>query len=558
MLSYLFFGIRYLIWSISNLFRRRRRAPDYVTFTLQGDYSMLPGPPGNFIMRRLRPPRPSLLQLAARFRRIAEDPRIRGVVLHLRPLAVPLGKLDTLRDMIAALRAAGKRVVAWSYGYDSARYYVACAADEILLLPGGNVSSLGLARRYTFLADALDLVGIKADLLQISPYKSAGDIFTRREMSDQVRQMANWLLDAAFEEFKRAISEGRDIDEQTAAALIDSTPCIDLKAKELGLIDEILGEEDLPTYLQHGGKPASLSPWHAARSRLLRRPPRRPGRYVAVLGIEGMIVDGHSQRPPFSLPIPVPLLWDERAGDLSVVQAARRVLKDNRAAAVVLYVDSRGGSSTASEAMRLALAKIAEKKPLVVSMGTVAGSGGYWVSTPGQIILSQPNTITGSIGVLMGKFYDAGLLDRLLVGRESISRGKHALIYSSERPFSDKEREILRQSLLRTYDMFLDRVSQSRGLDREVVDAIGAGRVWTGRQALEKDLVDEIGGLERALEKARELAGLDERAPVRFFYPGKASIAPIPDPAAALGYALEGIGSLNGAGPLCLCPWVWM
>jgi protease-4 len=271
-----------------------------------------------------------------------------------------------------------------------------------------------------------------------------------------------------------------------------------------------------------------------------------------------MIIDGHSQRPPFNLPFPVPLFWDERAGDLSVVQAARRVLKDNRAAAAVLYVNSRGGSATASEAMRLALAKLAEKKPLVVSMGAVAGSGGYWVSTPGKVILSQPNTITGSIGVLTGKFHDAGLLDRLLVGRESISRGEHALIFSPERAFSDKEREIVGQSMRRTYAMFLDRVSQSRGLEQEAVDAIGAGRVWTGRQALEKGLVDEIGGLERALEKARQLAGLDEHASTRFFYPSKDPIAPIPAPAAALGYALEGIRTFNGASTLCLCPWVWM
>jgi protease-4 len=556
MLAYLLYSIRYCFWALGNLLRRLSRAPDYVTFTLEGEYPELRQPPGNFIMRRLRPPKISLQELAEQFRTIAADARVRGVVLHLRPLDMLPGQLDSLRDLITELRAAGKRVVAWSYTYTSGTYYVACAANDILLIPGGTVASLGLLHRYVYLADALERGGLQADILQITPYKSAGDMFTRSSMSDEVRQMANWLMDAAYDEVLRAIAEGRRMDKEAVRALIDNTPCTDVRAKEMGAVDEVISEEDLPTYLQEGPEPAHLTTWDKAKPRLLRFPPTPPGRYVALLSIEGNIVDGHSQRPPFKPPIPIPFILSERAGDLSVVQVARKVLADKRAAAVVLYVDSGGGSATASEAMRAALEKIAARKPLVVAMGPVAASGGYWVSTPGQVIIAQPNTITGSIGVLEGKFVNAGLLEKLLVNREIISRGKTALFYDFERPFSDEERGIVWESIQRIYDMFLDRVSASREMTRQEVDAIGGGRVWSGRQALEKGLVDEFGGLERALEKARQLAGLSERAPVRAFYPDKKPIAPLPEAASALTYALEGLRMFNRPGPLCLCPLV--
>jgi protease-4 len=269
-----------------------------------------------------------------------------------------------------------------------------------------------------------------------------------------------------------------------------------------------------------------------------------------------MIVDGYSQRPPYTPPFPLPFVVSERAGDMSVVQVARQVLADRRAAAVVLHVNSGGGSATASEAMRAALEKIAAKKPLVVAMGPVAASGGYWVSTPGRIVMAQPNTLTGSIGVLNGKLFNAGLLEKLFVSRETISRGRSALLFDFERPFSDEERALVWEGLQRIYDMFLDRVAASREMPRQAVDAIGGGRVWSGRQALEKGLVDELGGLGRALEKARQLAGLDERAPVRLFNPSQKSIPPLPEPASALTYALDGVRLFNHPGPLCLCPLV--
>ena len=557
MLAYPIYALRYFFLLLVNLLRRLGKAPEYVVFTLSGDYPEYPQSKGNFIQRRFSPTRTSLLELTAQFRTVADDPRVRGVVLQLRELSMPSAKLETIRDLIGELRAAGKHVVTWSTNLDTARYYLACAADEILLMPSGYVHPFGMSRRYLYLADALEKIGMQGDFVPITPYKSASDMFSRRDMSDEVREMSNWLIDSAFDEFISAIAQGRHIDGETARAIVDQTPATDLQAIDLGVVDTLVHEDDLPNHLQQADKPAQLVMWEQAAGKMFRRPLKRPGRYVALLTVEGLIVDGKSARPPIKPPIPLPLIFDPRAGDESVVQTARKVLADKRAAAVVLYIDSRGGSATSSEAMAATLKKIAAKKPLVVVMGPVAASGGYYVATPGQHIFAQPGTVTGSIGVIMGKLVNAGLLDRLLLNRETISRGKNIGIYESESIFGKEEQKLVRDNIERTYDVFLDHVAASRNMERDALDAIAGGRVWTGRQALENGLVDELGGLDRALAKARELAGLHASASVRLFTPGKQAIPPVAQPAAAFEYALAGMRTVNQVGPLCLCPIVW-
>ena len=552
------YALRYLIWMLANLRRRLRRPPDYVVFILEGAYPELPAERGNFLQRRLSPPKPSLRELARQFRVIAGDPRVRGVVLHLRQLEMPIAHLQRLRGLVDELRAAGKRVVAWSHGYDGARYYLASAADEVLLQSGGYVEPTGYRVSYSFLADALGRIGVKADIVQISPYKSAGDTLARRSMSDEMRQMVNWVMDAVYADFIRGIAEGRNLDEEGAKALVDNAPYTDRQALDARVVDRIIGEEDLPAYLGEGAKPARLSDWDGAYKGMLRPSLERPGRYVALLRIEGPIVEGRSRRPPGGQPLPLPFLFSPRAGDLTVVQEARAVLADKRAAAVVVYVDSVGGSSDASEAMAAALDKVAAKKPLVVAMGAVAGSGGYYVSSPAHWIVAQSGTLTGSIGVLSGKLVTAGLLDKLLLGREAISRGRRARFASAETQFSQEERKLVWDHIKRVYDLFLDRVAASRKMKVEEVDSIGGGRVWTGRQALERGLVDELGGLDDALSKARELAGLHSRARVREVRVGKRHLPPpMPDAAALAQYAIESVRMFNGARALCLCPLVW-
>lgn len=557
MFSYISFAIRYLFWLLRNAIRRLRPAPDYVQFTLAGEYPDVPQPVGNFIQRRLQRPKISLLELGEHFRMICEDPRPKGVILHLRSLALSLAQLDTLRQMVAELRAAGKRVVAWSYRYDMGSYYLACAADEIILLPGGDIHPFGLQREYVFLADALARVGIQADILPISPYKSAGDSFSRSEMSNEVREMGNWLIDAAYDEIVAAISTGRDLDEKGARELIDATPFTDLDAHQIGAVDHILGEEALCQHLGEEQKPATILTWERALKLLRLRRLTRPGKHIALMSIEGMILDGHSQQPPIKPPIPIPLLMDKRAGDQSVVNVTRQLAMDKRAASVVVYINSRGGSATASESMRLALQDLAKRKPVIVVMGSVAASGGYWISTTGEHIIAQPNSITGSIGVLLGKLVNRGLLDRLAINREVISRGESVRLYDTESAFNEDDRQKVKQILQRIYDLFLERVANSREMSISEVDDIARGRVWTGRQALVNGLIDDVGGLQVAIDKARVLGGLKERPALRMYFPGRSTIPPISPPTEALSYVIEGIRFINQTNVLCLCPLYW-
>jgi protease-4 len=235
------------------------------------------------------------------------------------------------------------------------------------------------------------------------------------------------------------------------------------------------------------------------------------------------------------------------------VQAARQVASDKRAAAVVLFINSRGGSATASEAMRQALDVIASRKPVVVSMGPVAASGGYWVATPGRWIVARPSTLTGSIGVLSGKVIAEGMWSKLHVNRETISFGRHATIEDDSRPYSDEERKIVKGQIDRIYRVFLEVVGRARAMGVEEVDPIAAGRVWTGRQAFERKLVDELGGLEAALSKARSLAGLKEDAPLREVWAPKRLVPPAAAGAAAfVAYLLEGAELMSRAPALAV------
>lgn len=555
MLAYPLYWLKYIFYLLGTLKRRFGRGPETVVLILGGDYAQIPQPAPNFIMARFRPPKVSLLELGEQFRQVAADPRIKTIVLHIRPLELPLAKLDVLRGYIQTLQLAGKKVMTWSYRYGLGEYYLACAADEIILLPGGEIGPLGIAREYIFLADALEKIGVQADFIQISPYKSAGDMFTRSEMSDEVRQMGEWLAEFAWAEIVSTIAAGRNLEETAALELLNQTPCTDLDAKELGFVDDLLSEDDLPVYLGSEAEPATLKAWNVSLRQLQRKPPRKPGKYVALMSIEGMIVDGSSQQPPIDPPVPVPFGFETRAGDLSITQVARQVLADKRAAALVVYVDLRGGSATASESMSAALRKVTAKKPVFVVMGPTAASGGYYVATPGQRIYAQPNTITGSIGVIYGKFALGKLLERVFVNRDVITRGEAALFIDPEKPWTDAQRAKIWNSIERVYGLFLERAADSRDMTTDLIDAIGGGRVWTGRQALEYGLIDELGGLEQALVKAREIAELREDAGVRLFFPSKEPTPPIAEPSAAIKYAFDGF-KLQSDRAMCLLPWM--
>ena len=551
------FPFRYLWWLVSSVRRSIGKPPEFVIFVLEENLPALPDPPRSFWQRFIARPRLSIKELGERFDAIGRDQRIKGVVLHLRSPGMPMSTLQDLRELVADLRRSGKRVVAWAPAYTTGTYYLACACDQILLMPSGMIGSLGFATSGMFLADGLARFGISADFVQVSPYKSAADPLTKSKMSPELREQLTWLLESQYEELVGAIAEARSLDQAGAKQLIDGSPYGDGDGIEKHAVDRVLAEEELPAHLgRDAGNPVRIGTWERAESKMRRPAPTLGrGKYVALMRVEGTIIDGHSGRLPARPPIDIPLVGEDRAGDLSVVQLARQVAADKRASAAVLYVNSRGGSSTASEAMRAALQLVASRKPLVVVMGPVAASGGYDVATPAAWIVARPGTLTGSIGVLGGKIVTGALWTKLLFNRETIAFGDHATMQSDERPYSEEEREIQRKQIDHIYRGFLDVVARARKMTPDEVHPIAQGKVWTGRQALERGLVDEMGGLESGARKARTLAGLPDRAPMREVRGPRRTIPPLAEPGAAGGwfaYLLEGLTLLSRAPALAV------
>jgi protease-4 len=549
-----FRAVRWMWFTLRNLLRRRAKL-DYVMFTLGGEIPALPGDRG-FIQQRLFGEVPmSLIDLDKHFRQIGLDPRPKGVILYLRNLQLSLADLQTLRDSIIRLREMGKRVVCYAQEYDLADYFIASAADEIILQPGGLVSTLGLRQEVIFLKDALEQVGIGIDAVAISPYKGALDQLTRSDVSPEGREQFEWLLESRYEIIVNAIAEGRKITPEAVRTLIDTAPHLDTAALPAKHVDAVLNEEDLAQHLQA----EHLVPWERARRMLFKHWRKSHAKYIALIEITGTIIPGESQQPPpIPLPIPLPFFGDNQSGDISIVRMVRHLMEDEAAAAVVLYIDSPGGSAAASEAMTAALEQLAKSRPVVACMNAVAASGGYYVATPAQWIVAQPGTITGSIGVLTGKPISTGIFDKLQINRRSFERGTNVGIFSDLAPFNDTQRQIVRGTIERIYDQFTARVATSRKMTQAEVDAVGGGRVWTGVQAKERGLVDELGGLSTALKRACELANLPEDAPLELFRdhdksPLPPQVAEAVNPAAGLTYLYSRVRlTLNGSAQVLL------
>jgi len=542
--------------SLINMQRANTRLEmDYVQFILPNQMPALPEQ-RNIIQQQILGKAPlSLLGLQRAFERIAKESSIQGVVLVLRGFAMSLADLQTLRGSITRLRERGKRVICFAQSYDNATYYVASAADTILLQPGGVLSTTGLLQQQTFLKEGLEAIGLQADVVAISPYKGAADSFTRAEPSPESEEQVNWLMDSSFGQLISGIGTGRGMAQDAVRTMIDNAPYIDTAALEKGYVDELVTEEGLANFLDV----ENIALWETADQALPLPMPKSRDQYIAILPATGMIVPGESAKPPRN--VPIPLVGAERMGDLTVTRLVRNLMQDEHCKALVLYVDSPGGSATASEAITSALDELAKKMPLVVYMSSVAASGGYYIATPADYIVAQPGTITGSIGVLNMKLISTEALRKLKFNPYIYQRGENAAIFAPINPFTERERDKVQQSVERIYQQFIERVGNARKMKTETVDAIGAGRVWTGQQALENGLVDELGGLYEAVAKARELAKLSDEAPAAIVRgkgkPLPAQLAEQLDPAAALQYWQAGLAHIARGQNLMLMPSEW-
>jgi protease-4 len=550
--------LRALRWTALWLANKRRSFAklDYVTITLSPVMPALPEQ-RSWLQRRIRGAPPlSLWELDRLFDQLADDPRPQGVILHLRGFQMGLADLQTLRASILRLRQKGKRAICYAQFYDTASYYVASAGDEIILQPGGEVMTLGLRQDAVFLRDALDMIGVLLDVVAISPYKGAFDQFARKDISPEGRQQLEWLLDSRYDMIVSGIAEGRSITPEAVRIMIDGAPYLDNDALEAGYVDAVRTEEAMARHLN--GK--HLVTLDEARRKLLKTWRKDTGQYVALLRIGGLMIPGESGTPPGNIPIPIPFIGGERAGDLTVVRQVRNLMKNRQAAAVILYIDSGGGASMAAEAMTAALSELAQDRPLIVYMNNVAASGGYYVATPAQWMMGQPGTITGSIGVVTAKPVTNDLWGKLHVNRVEFARGLNAALYSDATPFTEEQRARVYQSITHVYEQFVGHVARSRRLTPEAVDAVSGGRVWTGQQAKSHGLLDDLGDLRAAFAKARQLADLPDHAPLVMVHgrgkPLPAQLADEANPVATLRYLHENLQWIRGMNQM-LMPWWW-
>jgi protease-4 len=573
--------------AVRNLLRSlRRKGLDCVVLSIHGSYpertfrrDPLPFP---FSRLSFFPQEVSLEEMQAMVGMIGDDPRVRGVVLRFDTLRAGPSALYSMRRMLLGLRARGKRVVAWLPAADTWGYYLASACDEVVLPPSGRLFVLGLRAEPVFLRDTLALAGIEADLEAIAEYKVAPDTFRRSAMSEPHREMLDAILDSFFDEIVAAIAEGRGLEPARVRELIDAMPLTPSEAVEAGLADAVLYEDELAVHFTSSGGQVSppatsvgqvsvpagqLLTWQEAAG-WLRRPVKWTTRAcLGVVSLEGLIVPGRSRRVP--VPVPLPLIEAQAGADM-VVQALRRAEADERIAAVIFHVETPGGSAFASDLICREVRRLRERKPVVVLMGGQATSGGYYVSAPASRIVARPTTLTGSIGIWGGKFIAPGLYGRLGVGREPVQRGAMAGLYSEMTPFSDGERAWLRRNLGEAYARFKARVAEGRGMTEEQVEDIARGRVWTGAQAREIGLVDELGDFETALAIAKELAGLrpEREYAVVQVRPPRHELLPRPFPLAGgsgsltvgLGALLDALQDLARERVWALAPWtvrVW-
>jgi len=456
-------------------------------------------------------PAPALHALLTALRQAERDRHVAGLVAHVAQRPISLALSSELRDAVARFRRSGKVAVAWTesfgeLGVGNVGYHLATAFEEIWLQPSGDVGLTGVVARAVFVRDALDRLGVEPQLAQRHEYKTAADTFLRSEMSDAGREMARRLAESATETIVADVAAARGLDPATVREIVDHAPLTATEALEAGLVDRLgyrdevyaslrsrLGDVRL-LYVERYGR-------RRERGRAVRRAVAgRSSPVVALVRASGPIHLGHSSSVPWGGP---------NVGSDTLGATLRAAGRDPAVKAVVLRVDSPGGSYVASDAIRREiLALRGSGRPVIASMATVAASGGYYIAMPCDVVVASPTTLTGSIGVLAGKQVVKEALGRVGVRIDSEAVGAHAEMFSSQQPFTEEEWARLEGWLDEVYDDFTSKAAADRGMPVERLRDVARGRVWTGADARSHDLVDQLGGLEEAVAIACERAGV--------------------------------------------------
>lgn len=446
-------------------------------------------------------------------RRGARDPKVAALLVRVDARTLGFAHVQELRDTITDFRSTGKPAVAWAeaFGEDGSGnlpYYLACAFSQIVMVPTGLLGLPGLRSRQVFYKEAADKLDVSFEVGKRHEYKNALNSYTETGFTDAHREAVEAIVDSMSDQLVTAVSEDRGISEEKVREYIAKAPTLAREALEGGLVDRLAYRDEVYADLlgkvreQHGEEPHLQFVTRYHRKHTPPPAPRMGGGpgYIALISAQGGINVGRSRRAPLG--------GGNVMGSDTVCAAFRAARKDPQVRGVVFRVDSPGGSAVASDLIRRESELTREAgKPVITAMGDVAGSGGYYVALGSDAIVAQPGTITGSIGVILGKLVHGPLLERFGIATDSVSRGEHAAMFDGFEPFSDSEWERVNALLDEIYQDFVAKVARSRGRTWEEIHEVAKGRIWTGADARERGLVDELGGLETAIRLARDRVG---------------------------------------------------
>lgn len=451
-----------------------------------------------FYVSGYTPRRPTVFSMSSAIRRAAYDDRVRGLVLHIGFTSWGWATVAEVRDAIVAFRETGKPVYATLEWGGEREYLLATAADVIAVPPTVPVQLDGLAAGAMFFKGTFDKIGINANFERIGEYKSAVEQYSRKDLSPEAREMLEATIDDMYATFLESAGAARGMEVEEMKRRVEGGPYSAAEARDLGLIDSLLHVVELDSLAtRRGGKRLEITDLKSYERGL---GPRRSAADVALVVASGTIAPGKSQVAPYQ---------GSLVGSETLIEALRDAREDDGIDAIVLRIDSPGGSAQASDDILQELNRCRAVKPLIVSMSDLAASGGYYIALAGDSIVSHASTQTGSIGIYGGKFNLRGLYEKLGITVDLVTRGPNATILSPWSDWSEEERAQYRKQLSSFYERFVALTAERRGMSFEEADALARGRVWTGRRAVENGLVDEIGTLQTAFRMAKSMIGVD-------------------------------------------------
>jgi protease-4 len=460
---------------------------------VSGDLSEME--PGGLVGQFIEAP-PTLRGMVDALRKAKIDRRVSSVVFRPRGLEGLWGKTQELREAILDFRRSGKPIIGFLEYGGQQEYYLASACDKVFLMPASSLDLSGVAWYEIFLRGTLDKIGAYPDFLHIGEYKTAANTMTEKTFTPAHREMADSLTGDTFAQLVKGIAEGRKKSEADVRAIIERGPVLPEEAVRLGLVDDLAYEDQLDDKVALGGRTRRLTnkDYHrvSPASLGLNRGPQ-----IAVIYAIGLIASGQGSYDSAGGGV---------AGSDTLVEYIRKARADSDIKAIVLRVDSPGGSAIASDVIWREVMLTRGQKPIVASLSDVAASGGYYIAVPADVIVAEPGTLTGSIGVVVGKYALGGAFEKIGLNLEATTRGRYAQLTSPVRPFDPVERAKVEEQLQATYDLFVERAAEGRKTTPEKIDAVAQGRVWTGAQAKANGLVDELGGLMRAVAIAKQRA----------------------------------------------------